>query len=524
MSSSQLNTMVSNHPSNLVESTAKAHAMAGYANLIRRRWIYIATIVPTSVLIAVFIAFVLPKSYRATGTIMLEPSSIPQEMISSTVRRQEDVPEFAQQQLELVRRRVMTPDKLLQLVQQIDPYPRLQISAAQKAEMIAESTTVERVDPITLKPLEESTAFSVSYDSPQPRLAAAVAEKLVELYLTYNRATRVEQATATYEFLQSQAKDLETQMVEQEQKLAGFKARYGNALPEMQQHNLLEIDRAQHDLEETQRQILVSEEKESELQLQLNDLSPLMTNAVSDWRKELAKLQTDLADAQQKYTPQHPEVKRLKRAIAELVAQGSAGLQQNAQKPDNPEYLAVKSQLDSVRRQLATLHTDEARQRAKISSYEQDLSTQPNVEREYTGLQRDYDNARARYEDLQTKMKSAALARTMEVQQKGEKFILLQSPKAPRRPYYPNRLGIILLGFLLGCGLAFGCVAAADAADPTVRGTADLQEIMGITAIGAIPTLLNPSDRRRRSLRWASALTVFTAACVFVLATVYLNR
>jgi len=498
--------------------------MAGYANLLRRRWIYPATIIPASALIAVFIAFVLPKTFRATGTIMLEPSSIPQEMISTTVRRQEDVPEFAQQQLELVRRRVMTPDKLEQLVHEVDPYPGLNVSAAQKAEQIAENTSVERVDPITLKPLDESTAFSVSYDSPQPRLAAAVADKLVEMYLTYNRATRVEQATATYEFLQSQAKDLESQMVDQEQKLARFKAKYGSALPEMQQHNLLEIDRAQHDLEETQRLTLTAEEKESELQLQLNDLSPSMSAAITDWRKQLAQLQSDLADAQLKYTPQHPEVKRLKRAITELAAQGSAGLQTGAQHPDNPEYLSVKSQLDSVRRQLATMHADEARQRAKISSYEQDLSTQPNVEREYTGLQRDYDNSRARYEDLQTKMKNAALARTMEVQQKGEKFILLQSPKPPRRPYYPNRLGIILLGLLLGCGIAFGCVAAADAADPTVRGTADLQEIMGITAIGAIPTLLNPSDRRRRSLRWASALAVFTVACVFVMATVYLNR
>ena len=48
----------------------------------------------------------------------------------------------------------------------------------------------------------------------------------------------------------------------------------------------------------------------------------------------------------------------------------------------------------------------------------------------------------------------------------------------PSKPYFPNRLGIILLGAVLGCGIAFGIAAAVDASDPTLRGNADLQAIM----------------------------------------------
>jgi polysaccharide chain length determinant protein (PEP-CTERM system associated) len=514
-----------NHRATDTVSPASAgHALGEYRNLLRRRRVYPATIIPASVLGAVFIAFYLPVSYRATGTIMLQPSEIPAEMVSSTVRRtaRDDVSaEQAQQEVELLRRRVMTPEKLQQLVQEIDPYPAdKRASLEAKAQRVAADTSVERVDPITLKPLNESTAFSIHYDNPKPLIAAAVAEKLVDLYLTYNRRTRAEQATAAYEFLQNQAKEVEGSMVAQEQKLARFKTTYGNSLPDRQQHNLLEIDRLQRDLQETQRELVVAEEKQSELQLQLNSLSPSMTASVSDWRTQLAKLRSDLAAAEEKYTPEHPEIKRLKRAIDEMVTKGSASLRQNGHAPDNPDYLAVQSQLRAAQRSVATLRSAEARERHDIEAYEAGLLTEPNVEREYTQLQRDYENARLRYEDIQAKMKNAALARTMEQEERGERFTLLQAPVAPKKPYSPNRLGIILLGVVLGFGVALGCVTAVDAADPTVRGTTDLQEITGGPAIGAIPVLLSPADLQGRKLRWSSGLVLFAFAIVVALALV----
>jgi polysaccharide biosynthesis transport protein len=191
-------------------------------------------------------------------------------------------------------------------------------------------------------------------------------------------------------------------------------------------------------LDGTQRELLVAEEKESQLQLQLNDLSPTLAAGITDTRTELAKLRAELADAQLKYTPQHPEVKRLNRAIAEMAAKSSANMQQSGQTPDNPEYLSVASQLAAARREVNALHADEARERAAISNYEKGLSTEPNVERAFTQLTRDYDNSRARYEDLQAKMKNAALARTMEAQAKGEKFALIRRPSAPTRPFFPE--------------------------------------------------------------------------------------
>jgi polysaccharide chain length determinant protein (PEP-CTERM system associated) len=495
--------------------------LADYQGLLRRRRHYLLTIIPASLLAAVFVAFVLPPKYRASGTIMLEDSSLPQNVIATTVTQEDDNPERAAQTLELLRRKVMTKDSLLHVVNEIDPYPNLKnMTPSQKANLILEDSAVERVDPITFQPVEQSKAFSILYLNPDPDVAAAVDQKLVDLFVTFNQRTRAEASREAYQFLEAQAKQLEQEMDVQGRQLAQFKAKYGDALPEAEARNLAGADRTRRDLDTLQHDIIQAEQQEAQFQLQLNSISPSLVAAVSDWSKELAKTRGELAEAEQKYTPQHPDVKRLRRAVADLLAKGAGGGSVNGAAPDNPDYLTVQSQLTGVRRQITSLRAQEGKARADLGLFEKNLATAPNVEREYVQISREHENVQNSYADLQNKMKNAALAQTLEGQARGERFTLLRSAVAPNKPYSPNRLGIILLGAVLGCGIAFGIAAAVDASDPTLRGNSDLQMIMQTSAIGSIPNLLNPRDMRRQKLVWGSAIAGFTVAAVFVAATV----
>jgi len=466
--------------------------LSDYQGLLRRRRTYLLTIIPASLLVAIFVAFVLPPKYRAAGTIMLEDSSLPQNVVATQVTQEDDNAERAAQTLELLRRKVMTKDSLIEVVHEIDPYPNLpNLTAAQKANQILEDSSVERVDPLTFQPLEQSKAFSLYFLNSDPEIAARVDQKLIDLFVTYNQRTRAEASRAAYQFLEAQAKQIEQEMDGQERQLATL----------------------QHDL-------IQAEQQESQLQLQLNSISPSLVAAVSDWSKELAKTRGELAEAEQKYTPEHPDVKRLRRAVADLLAKGAGGGSTSGAAPDNPEYLAIQSQLTGVRRQVASLREQEGKARSNLGAFEKNLSTAPNVEREYIQISREHENATNQYTDLQNKMKNAALAQTLETQARGERFTLLRSASAPSKPYFPNRLGIILLGAVLGCGIAFGVAALVDASDPTLRGNGDLQMIMQTSAIGSIPKLLNPADLRRQRFVWGSAIAGFAAAAVFVAATV----
>ena len=263
--------------------------LSDYQGLLRRRRHYLLTIIPASLLVTVFVAFVLPPKYRAGGTIMLEDSSLPQNVVATQVTQEDDNAERAAQTLELLRRKVMTKDSLLEVVKQVDPYPNLpNMTPAQKANQILEDSSVERVDPLTFQPLEQSKAFSIYYLNSDPEVAAAVDQKLVDLFVTFNQRTRAEASRAAYQFLQAQAKQLEAEMDGQERQLAQFKAKYGDALPEAEGRNLAGADRARRDLDTLQHDIIQAEQQESQFQLQLSRL-PSATGARS-LRKPAASL------------------------------------------------------------------------------------------------------------------------------------------------------------------------------------------------------------------------------------------
>ncbi len=488
----------------------KVQTLGDYAAVLRRRWQYLVTIIPASILLAVFLAYTLPVSYESTATILLEPSSISPELIKTTVVS------YADQQIQLVQRTVMTADRLVPVVEKLDPYPNMtELSVREKARQIIIDTSLEKVDPVTLEPLMESSAFSIHYRNPDAELAAEIAGKLADLFLQYNVETRAAKARETYNFLLLKSEETDRQVRELEQKISKFKEQYGDALPETRDRNEGSLDRSQRDLDSLEAQIRMLEQQESMLKLQLAQVNPTLVSAGTDPYTQLAALRAELAAAQQKYTPDHPDVKRLKRAIEALLAESKVG-GTNTVIPDNPDYLRISSELDSVRRNLAALRSSAGRTRQQMMDYEKRLSQAPIVERDYVKLLRDREIAQAQFEDIQNKLRGADMAQALESEAKGERYTLIRAPNVESQPASPNRLGIMLLGIVLGGGLAVGLAAFRESSDPTVRSAYDVADVVKLPLIGAIPYLPTRSDRRRQRLVWGSVGVAYVVATVVV--------
>jgi polysaccharide chain length determinant protein (PEP-CTERM system associated) len=488
--------------------------LGSYTAILRRRWPYLVTIIPAVTLLATFLAFALPPKFRSSATILLEPSSIPPELVKTTVVS------YADQQIELVQRTVMTVDRLEAVVRKVDPYPeRSDLQPRDKALAIINDTTLEKVDPVTLKPMLVSSAFSVHYTNADPRRAAAVAAEIAQLFLTHNRETRVAAAKQAYEFLEARGKDLETQIRAMEQKLAEFKRQYGDALPEAQGRNEASLDRSQRDVDALDAQVRLAEAQESMLKLQLAQISPTLAASGTDAYTQLGTLRADLAAAQQKYTPEHPDVKRLTRAIQALVASANLGNTSNV-RPDNPDYLRVSSELSASQRNLAALRSAALRARSQSADYERRLTMAPNVERDYIQLSRNHEVARLQFQDIQNKLGEAQVAQSLESQSRGERFTMIREPFAAAAPYSPNRIGLILLGLVLGGGLGMGLATFKESSDPTVRSANDVRLLGDLAVIGAIPRLLTRADRRRRNVVWGSIASAYGVALIVVAITV----
>ena len=269
-------------------------------------------------LIAVVLAFKLPAVYRSSGTILLETSTVSQDLIRSTV-----VPAYADQEIELLRGRVMGLGRLSELVEQTDPYPdRPDLSARDKALLIADNTEIERVDPITLEPLLESTAFSIHYHNPSPEVAQKVATAIVNLFLAYNLESRTKTAGDTVTFLTEQASRLELDIAATEKALAEFRQKNASALPDSQNMNQNQLERAERELLDYDGRIREVEDRQALLILQRNDTPRSLVVAAGATPTDLALLSAQLAAARQRYTEEHPDVRRLVRAI-ELLQQNA---------------------------------------------------------------------------------------------------------------------------------------------------------------------------------------------------------
>jgi uncharacterized protein involved in exopolysaccharide biosynthesis len=502
-----------------------------YAMLFRRRRVWILTIVPAALLISLYLSFALPPEYRSTATVILEQASIPQDFIAATVRS------YADQQIEIISGRVMTPAALIDLVNEIDPYPEETTwDANKKALEIIKDTELERVDPVTLQHLEESTAFSLHYQNPDPRRAAIIAKRLADLFLTYHQRQRVEAAKEAEKLIADRAAMISKDLQALDEQFAQLRSQHGGTLPDASDRNEDQRYRAERDLDDLDKQLRTAQEQESLLSIQLAATSPnlLATQGLGSSAlqnpatptqgplTDLATVKALLADAELRYTPDHPDVKRLKRALAALEAQ--QGSQQSggnlARDAANPEYRRIAQELASTRSEVTALTAEVARKRVQVERYEASSNPSAELAQQVNSLERRRQSLQNEFLDVQNKLKNAQLGQVAEATASAEHFSMVRAPTIASMPYSPNRIGITLLGFVLGCAIAAAAVAWAEAADNTVRGMRDVTGFAPIRVLGSVSEILMPADMRRRGLLWGTVFAVYLAFAVLVTVTI----
>ncbi len=499
----------------MTDATAQPASLGDYLGALRRRYLYLIIIAPAVLCACLIAAFVITPQYQSTATILLEPSSVPKDIIETTVIS------YSDQQIEIVQGRVMTIESLKPIVAQIDPYPKEKnLSEGEKAKRVLQDTSVERVDPVTLKPQTESNAFSLHYNNPDPEIAAAVAARLAQLFLTYNQLRRTEAAEEAAGFLHKQSDDIARQMNDVDAQLAALKSKYGEALPDLLSRNQATIDDRQRQLDAIQQQILTAQEKEAELSLQLSQTSPNLITQSGDLT-DVATVRAKLTEAEQRYTPEHPEVKRLKRALETLMAQNGTGNKLNA---NNPQYLMTETELKGTRNSLAGLKAQADQISAKLERSRAWVEETPMAEREISDVLRRKEVLQNEYQRTQDRLQSANLAETFESKQGGERFSMVREPTVATSPVYPNRLGLILLGLVFGGAVSVIAVAIAESTDSSVRTPRDILLPDGVPMLASIPFIDNTIDRRSRALKITSFIAAYSVVILAVGAVIISSR
>ena len=411
--------------------------------------------------------------------------------------------------------------------------------------------------------IEAAIAFTVSYDSNSPELAQRVANELTSLYLNENLRSRTQLATETSVFLTKEVEQISTLISELEAKLAEFKERNAGKLPEMTELNVQLMDRTEKELAEVERQIRTLQERKIYLDSELAQLDPTksyaetderlmgpkdrlkllqnqylsmsavyapahpdvitlqkeiealkkQTNATADAKTlavELSVLRQQLAVAQQRYSKDHPDVKRLVQTVTNVEEELNRAKNVAPETPDNPAYVLLRAQLEAANTEIRSLHAKRQELSDRLASFEERLTQAPQVEREYRPLTRDYENALTEYQEIKAKQMDAKLAEQLEVERKGERLTLIEPPRLPEEPIKPNRLAILFIGLVVSFAGGLGTAALAESLDTTIRGTKGVAELLGAPPLAIIPCIETKADRLRKLLQ----RTLATAALV----------
>ena len=224
-------------------------------------------------------------------------------------------------------------------------------------------------------------------------------------------------------------------------------------------------------------------------------------------RQKLTQLQAELAEKQGKYSDQHPEIKKLKNEIARLQQEPvTPGPPTRVSEPENPAYISLTTQIKAADSEIASLRQQQADLRQRLQMYRGRIEEAPKLEQEYLALQRDYQNAHAKHQEVMNKILEARIAEGMEEHQKGEKFTLIDPASYPEIPVSPKRWLIVLAGFVLSLGTGFGTVALVDQLDHSVKNSDELARLTSLPVLGSIMHIQTEEDitqaRRKRRLIW----------------------
>ena len=156
---------------------------------------------------------------------------------------------------------------------------------------------------------------------------------------------------------------------------------------------------------------------------------------------------------------------------------------------------------------LAEAEANVASLRARVSEYEnrvQSLSAAsrmlPQIEAEYTQLNRDYDVNKRNYDQLVARRESATMAVEMGATSGVADFRLIDPPTVPNKPAAPNRLLLMpaagLAALMMGAAISF----LISQIRPTFSDTNVLRDVTGLAVLGAVSMIADP-DRARNQRR-----------------------
>lgn len=465
-----------------------------------------AALVALSVLIiAGTLVFLLPAVYESSATLLIEKMSMPAELTGGAGAQ-----DYVEQRLQRTRQRVLSNENVESFIKRYSLYESTSAGpdmddrlAAFNANVFITPQVTGVIDPGSMRAADLTYAFNVGFRDSDPVIAQQVANELAALFVASSATQAKEDADREITFAKTESERLASELREREARLTAFRVAHPGGLPEDRVRNQERAMQYERDRALVDSDLRAARARLELYTAQLRDTprdSAVLDEtgqAVLRGADRLAVAQQELVAARAKYSDDHPDVRRLKREIAQLSADASTG---STSAPTNPAYIQLQSQANAAEIEVRELTVRRAQLSAQLSTAQGAVSLSPRLEEQYTDLVRDYEVIKTQYEQMRAQQASAELRSKVAGSAAAETYVLINAARVPEDPIQPDRFALLFLGIVLAIAAGLATAFLMNAADSTVRGSSDVSTLTGVEPFAHVPVIRSRREIQRQRI------------------------
>jgi polysaccharide chain length determinant protein (PEP-CTERM system associated) len=446
----------------------------------RRAWFLIPTAL--GVVASLVLALTLPAEYEAAATVTVEPPVIPDKLAPNTIASDTET------RYENLKLQLLARDSLSSIITDFNLFEGATTAREVQVEEMRERISIAPLPPAIVDPRKpvELNSFRVSFRWSSPKIAAEVSNRLARDFISANLRDRTSLADGTMEFFDQQLQKARASLADVARQITDYKENFQGELPEQLLINRDRLERNRIDLASTESKLETARDQGRLLSQSINEIRIASTQDESDPSRRKRQLVLELNQAlSMGKTEKHPDIIHTRAEMAQLDEM----LAENADTPvaATREELAMRDKLRDYEVEAKVLAGEVERLKADIAEYEQRIENTPRRAAELDHLEQQYKNINESIRILQLKQVDAEIGKTIETNNKGERFRVVESAEIPTSPISPNRPVWFTAGTLLGMMLGLGLLVLREMSDRSFHSVMDLQNSLGLPVLAAVP-------------------------------------
>lgn len=490
-------------------------ALAVAKGVWKYRWY--SMVVAWAIMIAGFgLVYTLPDNYQTSARVFVDTQSILKPLLAGMTT----IPDV-DQQVSIMSKTLLSRPNVERVMRMVD------LDLNTKTLKDKETLVDDLIKQIKISGTSSNDIYTISYSNANPKLAKNVVQSLLTIFIESSFGDKKQDSANAVRFIDEQIKQYEEKLLRAESAVKEFKLKnsgfvagkegeFGAQLAQMEgqlSQARLDLTEAEHARNSIKREIMGEEPAlDGKAAQKVAPINPELDERIQALSKTLDSYRLQ-------YTEQHPDVVATKRLIAQLeerkvqeAKSGSAGT--TVGRNYSPVLQQLKLSLSEADAKVAAMKARVDEYASRVARLRTQANAAPEIDAQYTQLNRDYQVNKANYEKLIASRDAAKLSGDLSATSEMISFRIIDPPTVPAKPVGPNRPRLFSLIFAIALAAGIGIAFAMSQMRPTLLSLSHLREVTGLPVLGSVSMNWTDAEKQRRKKSMLAFMASFSGMLV----------